>query len=181
MSRLLKVYRNRNYVWPDDVQLPARTVELHPIDLENVMQAEELRSAAVATTFRRFIDSGRFGVFAVVDGVAVGHAWVTSPADRPQVVNTYAKLAAGESLIHYCYVAPEQRGRGLYAQMLHETAAWAREHGATRVTVDTSSENVASQKGIRRAGFTEVAPTTSVVVGRSLVYTKRHDLSPLPG
>ncbi|MGW9156985.1 GNAT family N-acetyltransferase [Microbacterium sp. NPDC055665] len=180
MSRLLKIYRNRNYVWPTDAKLPARTVELRPIDHENVSEAEGLRSVSVANTFRRFIDAGRFGVFAVVNGEVVGHAWVTSPVDRPQVVNTYAKLAAGESLIHYCYVAPGQRGQGLYAQMLHETAAWARGRGATLITVDTSSDNVASKKGIRRAGFTEVAPTTSIVVGRSLVYTKRHDRSPLP-
>lgn len=173
MSRLLKIYRNRNYVWPDDVQPPARTLELRPITRENVGQVEGLRNASVAAAFRRFLDSRRFGVFAVVEGAVVGHAWVTAPADRPRVVNTYAKLTAGESLIHYCYVAPEQRGRGLYAQMLHETTAWAREQGATRVTVDTSTDNTASQKGILRAGFTEVEATTSVVLGRRLVYQKR--------
>ncbi|MDH5134405.1 MULTISPECIES: GNAT family N-acetyltransferase [unclassified Microbacterium] len=175
MSRLLKIYRNRNYVWPDDVHPPARTAELRPITFDNVSQVERLRNASVAAAFRRFLDSGRFGVFAMVDGIVAGHAWVTPPADDPQVVNTYAKVAAGESLVHYCYVAPEQRGRGLYAQMLHETTAWAREHGATRVTVDTSVDNTASQKGIQRAGFTEVEPTTSVVIGRRLFYIRRGD------
>mgnify|MGYP001602683393 CR=1 FL=1 len=177
MSRLLKIYRHRNYVWPNELEPPARTVEIRSIERESVSEAERLRSASVATAFLRFIDSGRFGVFAVVDGTAVGHAWVTRPVHKPQVLNTYARLAAGESLIHYCYVAPEQRGQGIYAQMLHETAAWAREHGATRVTVDTSTDNVASQKGIQRAGFVEVAPTTSVVIGRRLVYNKQHGRS----
>lgn len=172
MSRLLKVYRHFNYVWPEGVPVPTPKTVMQPIGPDSLKAAETLRNASVARTFERFLTDGRFGVYAIVDGVAVGHAWVTSPVGRSQVANTYAKLTPGESLIHYCFVSPEHRGRGLYGQMLHETTSWALEHGARTVRVDTSSDNSASQRGIEKAGFQESAPTVSVVIGRHLLLTR---------
>jgi GNAT superfamily N-acetyltransferase len=81
----------------------------------------------------------------LVDGVPVGHAWVTRPVDHEHIVNNYTRLKAGECLIHYCYVHPDYRGLGYYSEMLHAVTLWALGQGATQVRVDNGADNMPSQ------------------------------------
>lgn len=160
-------------MWPEHCVPPDPKSDVKPFCLENVQELLGLRSSGPVAAFTRFLEMGRHGVFLLVDGVPVGHAWVTRPVDHEHIVNNYARLKAGESLIHYCYVHPDYRGLGYYSEMLHAVTLWALRQGATRVRVDTSAGNVPSQRGILRAGFEEAATTTSIVVGRWLLWSNR--------
>lgn len=160
-------------MWPEHCVPPVPKSDVKPFCLENVQELLGLRSSGPVAAFTRFLEMGRHGVFLLVDGVPVGHAWVTRPVDHEHIVNNYARLKAGEALIHYCYVDPDYRGLGYYSEMLHAVTLWALRQGATRVRVDTSAGNVPSQRGILRAGFEEAATTTSIVVGRWLLWSNR--------
>ncbi|WP_136055498.1 GNAT family N-acetyltransferase [Microbacterium sp. K24] len=173
MRRPIKIYRNLSYEWPDDEAVPARSLAMKDIDAENAHLVRAIREDSLARVFVRFSDEGRHGVFALVDGVPAGHAWITAPIDRAAVVNSYARLEAGECLIHYCFVDPRHRGRGIYREMLHELTAWALDSGAGRVLVDTGRDNISSQRGIVRAGFAARQETTDIVVARRLVWSRR--------
>lgn len=173
MSRIAKVYRNRNYVGPGYCVPPVPKSDLEPFCLENVQELLALRLSGPIAAFARFLKAGRHSIFLLVDGVRVGHAWVTRPVDHEHIVNNFARLKAGESLNHCCYVDPDYRGLGYYSEMLHAVTLWTLRQGATQVRVDTGADNVPSQRGTLRAGFEETAPTTSIVVGRWLFWTNR--------
>lgn len=173
MRRPIKILRNMNYEWPNIVVPELPTGRVSEIGEDNVGRAETLRSKTIVATFEKFLAEGRHGVFAVRDGITVGHAWVTPPAESRGVVNGYTRADLGESLIHYCYVDPSMRGRGIYAEMLHAVTAWSLGEGARVVRVDTGTKNIASQRGITRAGFLETGVRTSIVVGRQLVLETR--------
>lgn len=172
MRSLVKIYRNKSYSWPSSASVPARSLDMTVISEGNADLAAEIREPALADVFGRFAREGRHGVFAMIDGAPAGHAWITAPAASDRVVNSYARLEAGDCLIHYCFVDPARRGRGIYAEMLHEVTAWAIASGARRVLVDTGRDNIASQRGIQRAGFQDHQDTIDVVVARKLIWSR---------
>ena len=51
---------------------------------------------------------------------------------------------------------PEVRRQGFYTQMLHYIGRTLASEGQMRLYIDCSASNVASQRGIRRAGYTEI-------------------------
>lgn len=173
MNRLLKVYRNRNYIWPNSSIPPGPKEKIVPLGFENLEELRNLRSPRLLAAFRKFLAAGRYGILLMVDGIPVGHAWVTRPHSHERIVNNYARLKTGESLIHYCYVDPKHRGRGYYSEMLHAVTLWALQQGATSVRVDTDEANTPSQHGILRAGFEETEATISIVAGRWLLWSNR--------
>jgi len=50
-------------------------------------------------------------------------------------------------------VAPEARGRGVYASLLAEFVSWSEHRGASAATYSTQLANFAAQKAVVRAGF----------------------------
>lgn len=171
MRRVMKIYRNQSYRWPTGKPVPVRSLDMLGIDADNASRVRAIREDALVPVFQRFSREGRHGVFVMLDGRPAGHAWITAPAERSRVVNSYARLSAGDCLIHYCFVDPAHRGQGVYAEMLHELTAWALTAGARRVLVDTADDNVASLRGILRAGFARHQHTVDIVLGRTLVWS----------
>jgi len=56
-------------------------------------------------------------------------------------------------LIGNCFTSPLARGRGLYRKALIAECEYLRKRGYSRVVIETSTSNVASQRGIEGAGF----------------------------
>jgi hypothetical protein len=64
------------------------------------------------------------------------------------------RLNGANVYIHYCYTAPQHRGKGLYSTMLRHIAnANALQTEVKEVLIACRSENHASIRGIRSAGF----------------------------
>jgi RimJ/RimL family protein N-acetyltransferase len=64
------------------------------------------------------------------------------------------KLRDGEAEITHCVTLPEFRGQGLYPFAIRSLCQAARQRSVRRVFMITNVNNVASQRGIEKAGFT---------------------------
>lgn len=143
------------YLWPPAVAPPHNDTDIRIVTPENVSDVKNFRSPRLEDTFRQFLDESRSGVYAYEDGLAVGHAWATPISCQPKTVNGYFRLEPGDTLIHYCHVAEDCRGRGIFGHMLHALVlSLMRDGPYQRILIDTEARNLASQHGIVKCGFT---------------------------
>lgn len=92
-----------------------------------------------------------YGVF--VDGVLAQVSWlVTADHDRLSKERN-VKLKAGEAEITHAVTLVKYRNRGLYALGIQCLVIACRNEGVRCVYMITSSDNIASQKGIEKAGL----------------------------
>jgi GNAT superfamily N-acetyltransferase len=59
------------------------------------------------------------------------------------------------------FVAPEARGHGVGTRLLQVLEAQAREHGVTRLRLDTRSDLIEARRLYERHGYVEIAPFNS--------------------
>jgi hypothetical protein len=92
--------------------------------------------------------------------------WVGTTTGRPLA---YAMTRRGDrvalyffpmtercSLVSHCVTLPEARGRGLYVAMLCHIGRTLALEGQTRLYIDCSDVNFASERGIRRVGYSKI-------------------------
>ncbi|NHA67421.1 GNAT family N-acetyltransferase [Phycicoccus flavus] len=99
-------------------------------------------------------DPAPFGHYVVrrrADGLAVGGIGFKGPP------------VDGEVEIGYGLV-PSARGHGFAAEAVAAVVGVAREQGLTRVVADTDLGNIASQRTLERAGFTETGREHGIVL-----------------
>ena len=77
-----------------------------------------------------------------------------------------AVLGIGDSvpLIGNCWTAPEARGRRFYPAVLRYACAALRREGHGRAIISCAQDNVASVRGIERAGFRRTRLLSSLIV-----------------
>lgn len=63
-------------------------------------------------------------------------------------------LYSGQMFIHYCETAPTARGQHIYTHVLSRIAAEF--SGDYQILISTSAHNIASIKGITKAGYEEI-------------------------
>lgn len=78
-----------------------------------------------------------------------------------------------EAFIHYCRTAEAYRGRQLYCALLTGILSSSQSEGnIDKVTISCHRDNVASIKGIQRAGFKLAQRTTTIgILGGRIGYT----------
>ena len=70
----------------------------------------------------------------------------------------------GTGRVEFGYgLVPSARGAGLATEAVILAMGHASKHGATLAAADTDSENIASQRVLRKSGFTEVARRGSLL------------------
>ena len=93
------------------------------------------------------------------DGQTVSYIWlslaVDNPLDVPFRFGLKLRLNLGQAYIWDCATHPPYQGRGFYPHCLLQARDFASRRGAGRAYIGTDLDNVASIKGILRAGFTE--------------------------
>lgn len=163
----------------------ARTIARAPLDLrrvtpDNVGDAASMEDAARIDEFRHFLARGDEGYYVYLDGVVVHRTWCVRGPGTVRLWHSYGHLALGpgDACIHYCATAPAARGRGLYPQVIAHVAEDALARGASRVLIWAERENVASQRGIERAGF---VPEKEVVLAIRFGQATQHERAPSPG
>lgn len=104
----------------------------------------------------RYLDTGdrlaviRYGDSVACRGLVRTHGHLILEGQRKA-----RPLREGEAFIHYCRTATAFTGRRLYPQMLsHILRDMEQQEGINQVTITCREDNVASIKGIERAGFT---------------------------
>jgi RimJ/RimL family protein N-acetyltransferase len=100
---------------------------------------------------RRF---GKSYAFAVRVGDAIAHiSWLLPPSAVASEIPVVLELQEGEAEITCCETAPAFRGKGLYGYAIQCLASLARNQGIRRIYMKTEETNLASQRGIRKAGL----------------------------
>jgi RimJ/RimL family protein N-acetyltransferase len=76
-------------------------------------------------------------------------------------------------LIGRCATAPAARGKRLYPRTLRHIMAELAARRCARVAIYCDRDNAASIRGIRRAGFAEIAHLTTAVIGERWALQRR--------
>jgi len=113
-------------------------------------------SSASDEIARRF-ERGCHCYAAWVDNDIAAYGWVSFEDEHIGELNLRIKLLPGEVYIWDCATAPPFRGNGLYSALLVYIIRELRAQSLCRAWIGADLANVASQKGMERAGFHHVA------------------------
>jgi ribosomal protein S18 acetylase RimI-like enzyme len=105
------------------------------------------RIADVATRSRRALV-----LVAEVDGTVAGTATLELD-QRIDPASSHAPLAADEAHLRMVGVVPSMRRRGIGRRLVLAAIAAARDHGKTRMTLDTTAKMTAAQRMYQELGF----------------------------
>jgi hypothetical protein len=125
------------------------------LDLAPVLASST--NSLTLTEITRRLESGRQCYVARVDGQIAAYGWVSFVEEEIGELNLRIKLLAGEAYIWDCATLPAFREKLLYSALLIHILGELHTQNACRAWIGADLENVASQKGIARAGFHHVA------------------------
>jgi ribosomal protein S18 acetylase RimI-like enzyme len=111
---------------------------------------------SVESTAKR-LQSGRQCYSAWVDGQLAAYGWVSFTDEDIGELNLRLKLLAGEAYIWDCVTLPAYRQKNLYSALLAHILGELHARQFCRAWIGADLENVASQKGMARAGLHHVA------------------------
>lgn len=123
------------------------------VTLDNVDHVLNFRDFDHLKNFKKFLEDGQVGIYAWLDSKVVGHGWAKLCNEECCRVNGYMDILHEEALIHYCSVSDEFRGNGIYSSMLIALCNMLFSKGARHILIDTEIDNIASCRGISKAGF----------------------------
>jgi hypothetical protein len=103
------------------------------------------------------LESGRQCYAAWVDGQIAAYGWVSFMEEEIGELKLRIKLLPGEAYIWDCMTLPAFRGKLLYSGLLIYILGKMQSQNICRVWIGADLDNVASQKGMARAGFQHVA------------------------
>ncbi len=126
-------------------------------------EASELIAAAMGgcmpgDALKRF-EAGRQCYTAWVGDNLAGYGWVSFDDEYVGELNLRVRLLPGEAYIWDCFTVPTYRQQGIYSALLAYILGKLRRDGLRRAWIGADLDNVASQRGIARAGFLAVADT----------------------
>jgi RimJ/RimL family protein N-acetyltransferase len=92
----------------------------------------------------------------------IGHelAGVCWSARRDSVGSYFVSLAKEDITIRKCFVVSKFRKRGIYSSMLKKMTVDLAEEGIKQIFIDCKVWNIASRRGILKAGFKELGSGT---------------------
>ncbi len=88
-----------------------------------------------------------------IEGRLAHVAWLIAAEHDGLLPRRNVRLRDGEAEITHCFTLPEFRGRGVYVFAIRSLCGIAATRGVGRIFMITSINNLASQRGIERAGF----------------------------
>lgn len=105
----------------------------------------------------RRLESGRQCYAAWAADQAVAYGWVSFQYEDIGELNLRIRLLPGEAYIWDCATLPAFREKGLYSALLGYILRQLHAQTLCRVWIGADYDNIASQKGMARAGFQHVA------------------------
>jgi GNAT superfamily N-acetyltransferase len=135
--------------------------------LASIRELEAGRQAAqqARAEFEQRYRTGRRCYTAWVEGQIAAYGWISFDDERIGELNLRIRLLPGEAYIWDCFTASQYRGNHLYSALLAYILLELRAEGWQRAWIGADLDNLASQKGIARAGFHHLA---NLVVERVL-------------
>ena len=134
--------------------IPVEFGQLGPASLDLLVGAAS--GSPTDEILHRF-DAGSRCYAARVDGRLASYGWVSFREESVGELNLRVRLLPGEAYIWDCFTLPEYRRQGLYSALLGYILSHLEEGSVCRTWIGTDTDNIASQRGIARAGFRHVA------------------------
>ena len=155
--------RGSGTIWALDLAEP--TPEITPllaatfrrVGPESLLELAEAAGGDAAEEFHKRFESGRRCYAAWVEGELAAYGWVSFEDELIGELSLRLRLLAGEAYIWDCFTVPAFRQNRLYSNLLVQIVADLRAEQVNRIWIGTNTENLASQRGIARAGFLRVA------------------------
>ena len=113
-----------------------------------------------------------------IDGRLIHYSWVQRSGDHPITdAGVSVPVENGDLWIYHCRTADWARGRKIYPATLQRIVSDCFADGDSTAWIYTTRDNVASQRGIARAGFGLVATLDALRLGRHYLYFGRRNES----
>jgi RimJ/RimL family protein N-acetyltransferase len=137
---------------------------LHPIDTDEAERIVARRRGPEDFWAQDFpFDGDVIGLTAFLRATAAngdqrpfGHYRITRTADGQAIGGIGFKGRPDNGSVEIGYgLVPSARGNGYAAEAARALVALARQQGLSRIVADTDEDNVASQRTLERAGFTQ--------------------------
>ncbi len=152
--------------FPDSVtDLPTERLILHPVDVAEAERIAVRQLSPDDSWAEDFpFDGDVIGATMFLRATAAhgdqrpfGHYVITRIADGQVIGGVGFKGQPENGSVEIGYgLAPSARGHGYAAEAALALIALAREHRLTRVAADTDNGNIASQRTLEHAGFTQI-------------------------
>lgn len=136
---------------------PRIQAEFHRVTLDLVPALASSNPSLPLGDIRKRLERGRQCYAAWIDGQAVAYGWVSFEYEDVGELNLRIKLISGEAYIWDCATLPAFRKNLLYSALLVYILGELSAQQICRAWIGADYENIASQKGIARAGFHHVA------------------------
>lgn len=122
--------------------------KLNPEILDNIGRQ---RGQRTADTIKKLFSQGSDLWIGWLGNKPAGICWTTCVKNR---CDYFVPLTTQDKVIYACFVFPEYRGRGVYPFMLQTIVnELLQKEQIKQVYIDCKSWNMASRKGIEKAGF----------------------------
>jgi hypothetical protein len=142
---------------PTCVITPPITATFRPAGLESVpVLAEAMGPDASVEILKRF-ETGRRCYAAWAGDKLAAYGWVSFNEEHIGELNLHLTLLPGEAYIWDCVTLPAFRRNYLYSALLVYILGELSSENLCRVWIGADFDNIASQRGIARAGFRQVA------------------------
>jgi len=177
LRRAIKIHRVQFFEFnsPSEIVFipPKIEIEIARVTSENVDRVRTCRDAAIAAMFRRFLDEGQYGIYALVDRQVVGHVWAIICRGERCMANGYIEINKDEAAIHFGAVADPYRGKRIFQAMMAAIASRLfDELKVHRIVTTAGLGDRAATRGHEKVGFKPVERMLCVQIGRRLVFKK---------
>jgi len=155
--------RRRGTIWVLnlDEEIPASVPRVHAefrrVTPELVPALCSIRGRGASAEFSHRFVTGRQCYGAWIGNRLTAFGWVSVEDEHIGELNLRINLLAGEVYVWDCETAPNYRGKGLYSALLIYIINQLRAQNICRAWIGADLDNIASQKGIARAGFHHIA------------------------
>ena len=136
--------------------LPRVQADFRPVTLDLAPALATSTGLSPEGIIRR-LESGRQCYAAWAADQAVAYGWVSFESEEIGELNLRIRLLPGEAYIWDCATLPAFREKGLYSALLGYILRQLHAQTLCRVWIGADYDNIASQKGMARAGFQHVA------------------------
>jgi RimJ/RimL family protein N-acetyltransferase len=154
--------RGSGIIWTLDLAAPTPNVPptipaaFRRIKLEGLPELSKATGEVVENEFQKRLESGRRCYTAWTGGRMGAYGWVSLEEEWIGELRLHLRLSPGEAYIWDCFTLPAFRQKYLYTALLSYIIASLRLEQLRRVWIGTNADNLASQRGIARAGFQPV-------------------------
>jgi len=138
------------------VIVPRVSAEFRRVDSDSVSALASTMECQPSQILQR-LENGRQCYAVWVDSQLAAYGWVSFEDEDIGELNLRIRLLPGEAYIWDCVTAPQFRSQGLYSALLSYILGELRGHQICRAWIGADLDNIASQKGIARAGFHHIA------------------------